>query len=211
MILANHTSFLDTLMFAVSVPPTQLTHFATLVSPALFKIPMLGTIMKSVGHISVPYRDTNATGNFSLDASQRGTMVERVESHLANGGWICMYPEGQIHRGSADGDGSLQTGTLQTFRAGGMAFLLEHDMEVWGWVTRGNNDCWPRTGQGGQPASISVKVFPIARDGARALMKVLPPDEGTDNSEDARTAQLLFATHAQALMQEELNALYRER
>lgn len=145
-----------------------------------------------------------------------------------------MYPEGRIHQGDGRGTGSLHTGTLQTFRAGGMGFMLEHDMEVWGWVTLGNNDCWPRDGHGGHPASLSIKLFPIARDGAGGLLQELraarPHDEqqpgvtrtvpppgrpaasaggAVDEAQrDAAAAdRVLFAAHARTLMQEELSAL----
>ena len=212
MILGNHVSFLDTLLFAANAPLHLLPMFATLVSSNLFKLPMLGTIMRSVGHISVPYSNHADGGNFSLEASQREHMKQRINAHLASGGWICMYPEGQIHRGNANGNGSLQTADLQTFRAGGMSFMLDHDMEVWGWVTRGNNDSWPRTGQGGHPANISIKVFPIAQEGAAGKLQALQAtQQGVTEDAAPAASSILFAKHAQRMMQEELDALYRER
>ena len=224
MILANHTSFLDTLLFAATVPPSMLTRFASLVSPHLFKIPMLGTIMRSVGHISVPFREAGASGSFGLDEAKRSTMLEQVEAHLGGGGWICMYPEGTIHRGDGHGEGSSHTLRLQTFRAGGMAFLLDADMEVWGWATRGNNDCWPRSGKGGHPASIAIKLFPIAQNGAASLLRELHAQpEAAEAAEGADAGgagpadlaasaadRIRFAAHAQQLMQEELHALMQE-
>ena len=214
MVLANHTSFLDTLIFAATVPPLMLTRFASLVSPHLFAIPMLGTIMRSVGHICVPFRDVQnaGAGGFGLDADKRIAMLEQIETHLTGDGWMCMFPEGMMHRGDGHGEGSQHTGTLQVFRAGGMGFLLEHNMEVWGWVTRGNNDCWPRTAKGGHPAHIAIKLFPIAQNGGALLLEELQalPDATEGGGTDVAADRIRFATHAQQLMQEELNALMQE-
>ena len=79
-------------------------------------------------------------------------------------------------------------------------------------MTRGNNDSWPRTGKGGHPASISIKFFPIAQEGAaRQLQTLQAAHQGVAEDAGAAATRILFASHAQRVMQQELDALYRER
>ena len=51
LIIANHTSFLDTLVFAAHIDFQTIAGIKTLVAASLFKLPLLGHIMKSIGHI----------------------------------------------------------------------------------------------------------------------------------------------------------------
>ena len=108
------------------------------------------------------------------------------------------------------GHGSANTSVLQPFRVGGMGVALQHDMELWGWATVGNNDCWPRNGVGGLPARVRGRLFPIARDGCVALVRRLQEEDLQAAEADSGSGEPLprLAAHAQQQMQKEIDALY---
>merc|ERR1711918_254346 len=129
-----------------------------------------------------------------------GTMMLYAE-HVAAGGFICLFPEGQLHRGY----GSSETQQLQPFRYGGFRPCKDFNMEIWGWATKGNNDCWPsQMPIGGFASHIQVRLFPIAKDGSQAFLDNIH-EEKSGKDEDAIRR---IATHAQVAVQKELDKLY---
>lgn len=209
LILANHTSYLDTILFTAYIHYSTIANVITLASSALFNIKLLGTVIRSAGHIAVHFKEFQTDQNFAIDPEKRTLMIQKMQRHAALGGWIAMYPEGQIHRG---GFGSQNTATLQSFRVGGLKLALEHDMEIWAWVTRGNNDCWPRTAVGGLPATIKGQLAPIAPSGSRQLLRTLDPRAVATDLNNDRMMELLpkFVSHVQTNMQALLDELYNE-
>mmetsp|Transcript_25910 Transcript_25910/g.39027 ORF Transcript_25910/g.39027 Transcript_25910/m.39027 type:complete len:170 (-) Transcript_25910:186-695(-) len=164
--------------------------------------------MRSMGHIAVHFRDHKNNDDFSTSPEKKDHMLNQINAHLSTGGWICMYPEGQLHRGH----GSCNTTTLQPFRVGGLKIALQHDMEIWAWVSKGNNDCWPRSAIGGLPSSIKARLIPLAPKGSCALLrslKQLDPGETTEHDPDKLMDSLpLLVSHLQQRMQETLDDLY---
>lgn len=208
LILANHTSFLDSLLFAAHINYNTLARMVTLASAQLFRMPILGTIMQSVGHIAVHFKDHNGDNDFSTDASKKDQMVASIESHVTRGGWLCMYPEGQIHRGH----GSQNTAMLQPFRVGGLKIALQYDMEVWAWVTKGNNDCWPRAAIGGLPTAIRAHLMPIAPTGSCDLLREIDQSLEMEHEPIKLFDSLpTFVTHIQKSMQAALDELYDDK
>jgi 1-acyl-sn-glycerol-3-phosphate acyltransferase len=72
LILGNHTSFLDTLLFAAFIDMRVVGGIKTLVAASLFKLPLLGYIMKSIGHIPVYFNKAkeHIAGQFETDRSK---------------------------------------------------------------------------------------------------------------------------------------------
>jgi len=208
LIIANHTSFLDTLLFIGYSNLRVVARVRTLANAHLWKLPLIGTLAKSIGHIPVHFKAANADNDFQTDKAQRQQMLDRLDDHVGNGGWICMYPEGQIHRG----EGSAGSSQLQSFRIGGLGMALQYDMEMWAWTAKGNNDCWPRNGVGGLPASISASFVPIAPRGSRELLRELVPTHpaGAFGADDVKPVLPVLVAHAQQCMQAELDQLHAQ-
>ncbi|KAL3919151.1 MAG: hypothetical protein SGPRY_005735 [Prymnesium sp.] len=208
LIAANHTSFLDALLFASHINYATMARLAALASSHLFKIPLLGTVIRSVGHIPVFFKDHKLEQDFSTDQSKKALMLASIERHVKHGGYLCMYPEGQIHRGH----GSPNTRTLQPFRVGGLKIALEYDMELWAWVSKGNNDCWPRTAVGGLPSTLKTRLVPIAPAGCCQLLRGLEPSLANERDAAKLMAHLtLLVSHVQTTMQTVLDELYDEK
>lgn len=206
LIIGNHTSFMDTLVFATHISFGVISRVRTLAKSSLWQLPLLGTLMNSVGHIPVHFHKQSADNDFKTDETQKQALLDRVDEHVGrDGGWICMFPEGQIHRG----DGSAGSAKLQPFRIGGMGLALQYDMELWAWTAKGNNDCWPRTGIGGLPSTITASLVPIAPRGSRELMREIDPScSSTFAADEIKLMLPKLVTHAQQFMQAELDKLY---
>ena len=208
LIVGNHTSFMDTLLFASQIDFSTISQLATLANSQLFKIWFLGTVMRGVGHMPVHFKKVESETDFSTDPTKKDTLLSSIERHVVtHHGWVCMYPEGQIHRGF----GSHNTGTLQPFRIGGLQMALQYDMELWAWVTKGNNDCWPRTAIGGLPSKISARLIPIAPSGSLDLMRELDQNAPLEYGPDELRGRVpVLAAHLQHLMQSALDDLYHK-
>ena len=118
MIIGNHTSFVDTLIFTIYAPYSKIVSFRTLAARSLFRLPLLGTIMRSVGHIPVHFANPEKANSFSVDKQRSQAMMKAVEDHIESGGYISMFPEGQVNRGDSS--------VLQSFRRGGFGFVYMH-------------------------------------------------------------------------------------
>eukprot|EP00966_Prymnesium_polylepis_P260060 6007303-Prymnesium_polylepis.1 len=82
-------------------------------------------------------------------------------------------------------------------------------MELWVWLAKGNNDCWPRTAVGGLPATIKASLTCIAPTGSRDLMRELEPNAPSEYGPEALKASLpVLVPHVQRLMQQRLDELY---
>ena len=51
----NHTSFLDSIIFAALCPPNVIKRYRTLMKASLFKLPLLGGVCEIVGHFPVAF------------------------------------------------------------------------------------------------------------------------------------------------------------
>lgn len=196
-ILGNHTSFMDTLLSAAKLPSAVLWRCRTYMDYHLFKLPILSTICKSVGHFPV-YFTSEKVGVFKVD-NERMTLVEKtVDEHLGNGGWLCFFPEGQMNR-TAD--------EIMDFRFGGMKRALAADARLVFFVAHGNPRVWPRKATvGGFPGRIRYSVKTIAPEGAKAFVAQLR-EAGLSEEEQGLEDHALLARRLRQLMQEQYNEL----
>ena len=89
LMIANHTSFFDTLLFAAFVPVFTLGRFRALANSTLFELPLLGTILRSVGHIPVHFRRAEEADDFSTEPEMKASMMNRLDDHVRqHGGWV---------------------------------------------------------------------------------------------------------------------------
>lgn len=191
VILSNHVSFLDTI-FAVSfMPLSQVGRVKMLVADRIFKIPLVGTIARSMGHISTPPKELLKAEDYDrwLQVCQTA-----VEEHIVQGGIAAWFPEGKMNFGDPE--------TLMDFKAGGLAIAVRHDVEIWCLASVGNSVCWPRSAPaGGRPCHIGYRIFRLCESSHSFLASV-------GDSERGRAVYL--ANQAQERVQASMDALIAE-
>lgn len=208
MILLNHVSFLDAMLFCAFVPTWTLwgNRPRTLCSVGIMRIPVLGQIIGTCGHIPVVFSSVKTgidTGSdFAIKSSDASKMMNRVNEHLHSHGWLAMCPEGKLNPGSER--------QLQSFRFGGFKTVEEFDMEVWGWGLTGCGDFWPAGGVGGKPATITINVFPIFPNGAQAHLKASEEKEKRSEEEKKTENFKILAQDAQNMFQEKLDSVWAD-
>jgi 1-acyl-sn-glycerol-3-phosphate acyltransferase len=202
IVLGNHTSFADVMIFAAFCPYNRITRFKSLAASSLFKLPLVGTIMRSVGHIPVHFSKPEEAGSFSVAKEKAQKMMTMMEDHIENGGSICIFPEGQVHRGDPR--------TLQAFRRGGFSPPLKYDLEIWGFGAVGNCDTWPRKMPiGGLPANIFVTLFPIAPDGATKFVnEECTVEKAEDDAAQQKAEAAALADKCQIIFQKQVDELF---
>jgi len=105
--IANHLSYMDTPVALASVP----VQFRFLAKSGLFKIPLLGTHLRSAGHIPVPREDPRAAVKTMQVAAE--TIQQKQISLL-------IFPEG----------GRSRDGVLQHFKEGGAYIAIRAGVPV---------------------------------------------------------------------------------
>lgn len=176
-VLLNHTSFMDTLVFVGYAPLDLLYSMRTLMSSKLFKIPLLGSIARMVGHQPV-YFLRNEEGQFSLDKERMKETNKNVAAHLDGGGSLVVFPEGQLN---------ARPETLLSFRRGTFATAIERGLPLWGLVFVGCDKTWPLSEAiGGLPGDVRFALFPIMDTYAPGATS----QEVSDISRNAMQAQL---------------------
>merc|ERR1719221_877940 len=107
-----------------------------IVSSHVLRMPIIGRIATTMGHLAVPFKDTTSTStNFEVDKEKLAVIMESYENHLKAGGMCAWFPEGQVNKGDCS--------KLQTFRAGGLGIAVRNDVEIWLMGFVGNAVCWP--------------------------------------------------------------------
>jgi len=199
-VLANHTSFFDTVLGVAKLPVQVLWRCRTYMAGHLFSFPILSTIGKSVGHFPV-YFASDEDGVFKVDAKKMEPVEKRVDSYLQGGGWLSFFPEGQVNKNPEK---------IMPFRFGGMKKAIEYDARIVQMVFRGNEQVWPRKCQvGGFPGKVRYSMRPIAPDGARAFVQMARA-EGAKEEVDIPDHAIL-AKRGQQLMQEQYEALAEDK
>ena len=105
--VANHLSYMDTPVTLASVP----VQFRFLAKSGLFKIPLLGTHLRSAGHIPVPREDPRAAVKTMQIAAE--TIQQKKISML-------IFPEG----------GRSRDGILREFKEGGAYIAIRAGVPV---------------------------------------------------------------------------------
>jgi 1-acyl-sn-glycerol-3-phosphate acyltransferase len=195
-ILANHTSFFDTVLGTAKMPFQVLWRCRTYMNNALFKLPVLGTVCRSVGHFPVHF-SSSQDGVFKVNNEKMESVEKDVDKHLSNGGWLCMFPEGQMNK---------NPDTLLPFRFGGMKKALDYDARIVLMVFRGNETVWPLKEQvGGFPGKVRFSIRSVALDGAKSFIDSVRK-EGAEDEKDMPDHALL-AKRMQELMQGQYDSL----
>jgi len=187
IIVANHTSFLDTVLLVAFMPLAKVGKVKMMASSHLLEMPCIGRIVSAMGHLDVPSESTEEL------------MAERqqiLEDHLRRGGIAGWFPEGKMNPGD--------THKVQTFRADGMAMAVRVDVEVWCVAFVGNSRCWPRKAAvGGFPSRLGASIFRLC-DSTHGLLEEAALPEGADD-EQAKSTYL--ANRAQAEIKTKVFAL----
>merc|ERR1719502_908528 len=127
---------------------------------ALFKMPLLGTVCKCVGHFPV-YFTSDEDGVFKVDPERMKAVEENVDKHLHNGGWLCFFPEGCVNK---------NPDKLLPLRHGSFKRAIEFDAKLASFVAHGNWTVWPvKASVGGLPGSVRYSTKVLAPNGAKAM------------------------------------------
>ncbi|CAM9501676.1 unnamed protein product, partial [Phaeothamnion confervicola] len=153
LLVMNHTSFIDSIVFVASCPPAVLKRYRTLMKASLFRLPLLGGISRCVGHFPV-YFVTEQKDEFRVDKAAQAEVSGRVRPFLAGGGSLSLFPEGRTNGDPA---------ALLPLRRGAFALAAEYGMDVVSLVSWGNHVAWPLSrAVGGLPADIALSLAPVA-------------------------------------------------
>lgn len=194
VLVANHTSFLDTILLVTFMPLAKIVKVKMFVSSHLMKMPFLGPITVAMGHLAVPFKAKSAEGTFELDKDLMAVRQKELEEHVAAGGIAGWYPEGTINRDD--------TREVKTFRAGGFALAAHLDVEIWCVAFQGNAICWPGSASlGGRPARIGAKIFKLC-DSSHSFIAA-----GNVNPSDEREASIRLANCAHDQTQSHVSQL----
>lgn len=151
VLIANHTSFLDTILILTLYSLRHSGSVRMFVGNHLFKMPLLGSIVKAMGHLSVPFKSGQG-GKFEVDKEEMAVRMKQLQDHVEEGNFAAWFPEGQVNLGDVM--------KLQMFRAGGFTIPVNVDVELWCLAAVGNGVCWPgKSSVGGRPAQIGVKIW----------------------------------------------------
>merc|ERR1719414_37771 len=82
VILPNHVSFADIIFTLVLTPVIPATNVKMMVSGHVLKMPVVGIICKAMGHLSVPFKDPNATDSFEVDKEAVRKNLEALDAHI---------------------------------------------------------------------------------------------------------------------------------
>lgn len=157
VILANHTSFWDTLAYCCIASIPVLMRTRSLMKASLAQIPCVGYAFGNTGHFPVYFKSDN-DGNFHVDAEKQAPVTKMMEKHVENGGCLALFPEGAINK---------NPDTLMPFRFGTFATIKQFRLPIYYTVFVGNSETWPAKAPiGGFPADIKVRVggFPVNID-----------------------------------------------
>lgn len=187
--LSNHTSFLDTLVGVTMLPPVVASRTRTYMGAHLFKLPVLATICRVIGHFPV-YFAKSEYGKFTVEKDKMEEVQKKVDAHLLQGGQLAFFPEGQMNKTPDE---------LSAFRYGAFKKALEFDARLWAFTTVNLEKAWPIKEQiGGWPAKCMYDIQVLAPDGCKALVAKLRAENPTIEEED----YALLAVYCHDRMQE---------
>eukprot|EP00127_Corallochytrium_limacisporum_P003706 Clim_evm38s152 gene=Clim_evmTU38s152 len=155
MIVMNHCSEIDGIIFPALCPGPQAQWLKVLLKASLFKVPVFGTLCKNIGHFAVHFSGKKQ-GDFSVDKKAQANVMKDVEKHVANGGILACFPEGQLNPTPEK---------LQMFRRGSFQVAVDNKLALYGCVMLGQDDAWPLDSWlGGGHAHIFYSIIKICDD-----------------------------------------------
>jgi len=208
-LMSNHVSFLDSIVVSCFVPTRVVRRARYYMISKLLKVPLLGTIARASGHFPVHFKRAEEDGNFKLDQERMAGVETDVDAHVARGGVLSLFPEGQLNR-------SGDVNVLQAFRYGTFKRALACDAIVWNFVMFGNHTVWPvESALGGSPGWLGVALHRVTPAGSRAFVEALRAAEvatAADGNAPAPAAapaedHVVFAEAARGAMQLQLDDL----
>lgn len=208
MILSNHVSFFDVILFAAYMPSDLIAKCISLCAIGIIRLPVIGNIVNACGHIPVNFSNAKVgacdTDDFSVDKSCSEQTTEAASEHIKKNGIFALYPEGKLN--------SIHERGLQPFRYGGFKIMEEFDMAVFGMAMVGNQTIWPAYDFGGLPGKVHITLFPIFPDGAKsaldAVEKCSKSSAGSDHSHSHSHNCKALANEARRVFQEELDDIW---
>lgn len=187
VLLANHLSFLDTILVVILVPWIQAAKTRALVMEATYKIPLVGKILQGSKQLPVPFK--SAGEGMEVDRDKMAITLERLEKHVSAGGTGAWFPEGRLNK--------EDPATVQLFRAGAFVLPVKLDVEIWLISFCGNAVCWPRTSTfGGRPAKIGVHATRLCISSHQLLA-----EHFSSQDSDERARSVFLASRAQQEVQ----------
>lgn len=198
-VLGNHTSFFDTIFSVTRFPTSVMWHLRTYMNNSLFKLPVLGTICRCVGHFSVHFKSAEE-GKFKLDEEKMKITDQKVDRHLSNHGWLCFFPEGQLNKNPDQ---------LLPLRYGGFKKALDFDAKLMAFIAVGNAEVWPvKAAVGGFPGKVVYSAKVLTPNGCRAFAAELRKQAKEKNpQEEPLEDQKLLANELQQVLQKEYDKL----
>eukprot|EP00930_Biecheleria_cincta_P068944 TRINITY_DN56763_c0_g1_i1.p1 TRINITY_DN56763_c0_g1~~TRINITY_DN56763_c0_g1_i1.p1 ORF type:complete len:340 (-),score=58.20 TRINITY_DN56763_c0_g1_i1:396-1415(-) len=186
--LGNHCSFFDIFLAVTLQPLRKVGDMKMIVSSHVLKMPIIGRVCKTMGHLAVPFKDTTETAtSFEVDKEKLALVMQEFENHLISGGGCSWFPEGQVNKGDCS--------KMQQIRAGGLGIAVRNDVEVWCITFVGNAVSWPKAAPiGGYPARIGGRITCLS-ESSKALLS--DPQVGNDE----RTRCVSLANMVQETMQ----------
>lgn len=142
-------------------------------------LPILGALSRNCGHFLVPYTRDDS---FAVHREKMDQVDEQVDAHVAAGGWLCFFPEGQLNK---------NPDKIQEIRHGGMKRAIKFDAIIVSLVYHGNENAWPlKAALGGFPCKVRWSLKEMAPEGAKAFVeKLMVHDISDDDDGDAEPAQ----------------------
>lgn len=196
VIVANHASFMDTILLVTFMPLSQMAKIKMFISSHLLNMPLLGTICEAMGHMAVPFTSGDSR-EFKVDKEKMAERMRELEAHVASGGCAGWYPEGTMNR--------VDTRDVQIFRAGGFVLAAHLDVEVWCVAFQGNTVCWPASAPvGGRPARIGVKISQLCESSHVHIA------DGKTDPCDERAACLCLSNSSRERVQQAVSQLVEE-
>eukprot|EP00747_Dinoflagellata_sp_TGD_P213290 gnl/TRDRNA2_/TRDRNA2_86266_c0_seq1.p1 gnl/TRDRNA2_/TRDRNA2_86266_c0~~gnl/TRDRNA2_/TRDRNA2_86266_c0_seq1.p1 ORF type:complete len:305 (-),score=73.11 gnl/TRDRNA2_/TRDRNA2_86266_c0_seq1:70-984(-) len=193
IVIANHTSFLDTILCVILMPLAEVGQTRIFASATLLKMPVVGGLIKAMGHMTVPFKASAESKDFTIDKEAMAVEMQKLEDHVREGGVAAWYPEGTMNR--------TDSTQVQTFRAGGFTMATKVDCEIWCIAYVGNSVCWPpKAPIGGFASHIGIKIFRLCESS-----KTFLGDTG-----DEREQCLKIANTAHDEFQKKMDALVAE-
>lgn len=217
LMIFNHLSFFDTILICTIFPLSVIAQTKMMSSEHLFRMPLIGTIVKGPGHFKVPFKSQetkkeeapaegaaplNARGSvadFAVDKDEIAKVMAAFEAHVASGKIGAWFPEGRMNPHPKE---------VQQFRAGGFAIATHIDTAIYCGVFAGFEVFWNRkSALGGVPSNCAVHTFKLC-DSSYALAKELAGGDDSKLSEKEKC--VLIANHAQKRIQEERDRIVND-